>query len=79
MRDTMIAAGLRPSTAIGSNGLYGRTDLAGLELAEYPAVLVETGNMRNADEAAQMETAEGANAMPMRCRQRGIVAFLTRT
>ena len=78
MRDTMIAAGLQPSTYIGSNGLYGRTDLAGLNLAEYPAVLVETGNMRNADEAAQMETAEGrqryADAITA-----GIVAFLTRT
>ena len=78
MRDTMIAAGLQPSTYIGSNGLYGRTDLAGLNLADYPAVLVETGNMRNADEAAQMETAEGrqryADAITA-----GIVAFLTRT
>jgi N-acetylmuramoyl-L-alanine amidase len=78
MRDSMIAAGLQPSTYIGSNGLYGRADLAGLNLAEYPAVLVETGNMRNADEAAQMESAEGrqryADAITA-----GIVAFLTQT
>ena len=70
--------GLQPSTYIGSDGLYGRADLAGLNLAEYPAVLVETGNMRNADEAAQMETAEGrqryADAITA-----GIVAFLTQT
>ncbi len=78
MRDSLIAAGLQPSTYIGSNGLYGRADLAGLNLAEYPAVLVETGNMHNADEAAQMETADGrqryADAITA-----GIVAFLTRT
>ncbi|OBA85549.1 N-acetylmuramoyl-L-alanine amidase [Mycobacteriaceae bacterium 1482268.1] len=78
MRDALVAAGLQPSTYMGSNGVYGRPDLAGLNLAEYPAVLVETGNMRNADEAAQMETAEGrqryADAIT-----RGIVAFLTRT
>ena len=78
MRDSMTAAGLQPSTYIGSDGLYGRADLAGLNLAEYPAVLVETGNMRNADEAMQMETAEGrrryADAITA-----GIVAFLTRT
>jgi N-acetylmuramoyl-L-alanine amidase len=78
MRDSMIAAGLQPSTYIGANGLYGRADLAGLNLAEYPAVLVETGNMRNADEAAQMESAEGrqryADAITA-----GIVAFLTQT
>ncbi|OBK74722.1 Rv3717 family N-acetylmuramoyl-L-alanine amidase [Mycobacterium sp. 1274761.0] len=76
MRDALAAAGLQPSTYIGSNGLYGRADLAGLNLAEYPAVLVETGNMRNADEASQMETAEGrqhyADAIAA-----GIAAFLT--
>ena len=44
-----------PSTYIGSDGLYGRADLAGLNLAQYPAILVELGNMKNADEAAQME------------------------
>jgi N-acetylmuramoyl-L-alanine amidase len=78
MRDSMTAAGLQPSTYIGSDGLYGRTDLAGLNLAGYPAVLVETGNMRNADEAAQIKTPEGrqryADAITA-----GIVAFLTRT
>ena len=76
MRDSLTAAGLVPSTYVGSNGLYGRADLAGLNLAEYPAVLVETGNMRNADEAAEMESAEGrqryADAITA-----GIVAFLT--
>ncbi len=78
MRDSLIAAGLQPSTYIGSDGLYGRADLAGLNFAEYPAVLVETGNMRNADEAALMETVEGrqryADAITA-----GIVAFLTQT
>ena len=56
--------------------MYGRADLAGLNLAEYPAVLVETGNMRNAEEAAAMETAQGrqhyADAITA-----GIVAFLS--
>jgi N-acetylmuramoyl-L-alanine amidase len=76
MRDTMAAAGLQPSTYVGSNGLYGRADLAGLNLADYPAVLVETGNMRNSDEAASMETTDGrqryADAITA-----GIVAYLT--
>ena len=76
MRDSLTEAGMVPSTYAGSNGLYGRADLAGLNLAEYPAVLVETGNMRNADEAAAMESAEGrqryADAITA-----GIVAFLT--
>jgi N-acetylmuramoyl-L-alanine amidase len=76
MRDSLIAAGMAPSTYVGGNGLYGRADLAGLNLAEYPAVLVETGNMRNDEDAALMETAEGrqrhADAITA-----GIVAFLT--
>jgi N-acetylmuramoyl-L-alanine amidase len=78
MRDSLIAAGMAPSTYVGSNGLYGRADLAGLNLAEYPAVLVETGNMRNDEDAAGMETAEGrrryADAITA-----GIVAFLNQT
>jgi N-acetylmuramoyl-L-alanine amidase len=78
MRDSMVADGMQPSTYIGADGLYGRADLAGLNLADYPAVLVETGNMRNAGDAALMETADGrqryADAITA-----GIVAFLTRT
>jgi N-acetylmuramoyl-L-alanine amidase len=76
MRDAMVAAGLTPSTYAGAGGLYGRADLAGLNLAEYPAILVETGNMRNPDDAAAMETVEGrqryADAITA-----GIVAYLT--
>lgn len=76
MRDSLVAAGLQPSTYIGSNGLYGRSDLSGLNLAAVPAVLVEAGNMRNADEAAQMESPDGrqhyADAIAS-----GVVAYLT--
>jgi N-acetylmuramoyl-L-alanine amidase len=76
MRDSMVAAGMQPSTYIGSNGLFGRADLAGLNLAEYTAVLVEVGNMRNADDAAQMESAEGRQRYAVAITQ-GIVAYLT--
>jgi N-acetylmuramoyl-L-alanine amidase len=73
MRDSMAAAGMQPSTYIGSNGLDGRADLAGVNLAEYPAVLVEVGNMRNGDEAALMETPDGrqhyADAITQRHRR----------
>jgi N-acetylmuramoyl-L-alanine amidase len=75
MRDSLVAAGLQESTYMGSSGLYGRADLAGLNLAQYPAVLVEVGNMRNADDAAQMESPDGrqryADAVT-----KGIVAYL---
>ncbi|MEB3023431.1 MULTISPECIES: Rv3717 family N-acetylmuramoyl-L-alanine amidase [Mycolicibacter] len=76
MRDELVGAGLSPAGYIGSGGLYGRADLAGLNLAQYPALLVELGNMRNPQEAAAMESPEG--------RQRyadavvaGIVSYLS--
>jgi N-acetylmuramoyl-L-alanine amidase len=75
MRDSLVAAGLQPSTYIGSNGLYGRADLAGLNLAEYPAILVELGNMRNSDDAAQMESPDGRAKYAAAVTQ-GIVAYL---
>jgi N-acetylmuramoyl-L-alanine amidase len=36
------------------NGLDRRSDLGGLRLADVPAVFIETGNMRNAGDAARM-------------------------
>jgi N-acetylmuramoyl-L-alanine amidase len=39
--------------------MYGRADLAGLNFAQYPAVLVELGNMKNAGDAAQIESPDG--------------------
>lgn len=75
MRDSLVASGLQPSTYIGSDGLYGRADLAGLNLAQYPAVLVELGNMHNADEAAQMESPDGRAKYAAAVVQ-GITAYL---
>jgi len=75
IRDALVAAGYQPSTYVGSDGLYGRADLAGLNFAEYPAVLVELGNMRNADDAAQMESPDG-RARYAAAVTNGITAFL---
>ena len=75
MRDALVQAGFHPATYIGSDGLYGRDDLAGLNLAEYPAVLVELGNMKNADDAARMESPDGRAKYAAAVTQ-GIVAFL---
>jgi N-acetylmuramoyl-L-alanine amidase len=44
---------------IGSGGLYPRSDLAGLNLAQIPAALVECANMRNSQEAALVSTPAG--------------------
>ncbi len=76
MRDSMVAAGLTPSTYIGSNGSYGRADLAGLNIADVPAILVETGNMRNAEEAVVMESEQGRQRYADAITD-GIVAYLS--
>ena len=75
MRDALVSSGLTESTYIGTGGLYGRADLAGLNLAEYPAVLVELGNMRNADDAARMTSDQG-RADYAAAVVRGITAYL---
>lgn len=75
IRDAMAAAGIPESSYLGSDGLYGRADLAGLNLAEYPAVLVELGNMNNSDDAAQLESADG-RARYAAAVTHGIVNFL---
>ncbi|BBX63951.1 N-acetylmuramoyl-L-alanine amidase [Mycobacterium saskatchewanense] len=75
MRDQLQASGIPPANYIGQDGLYGRSDLAGLNLAQYPSILVECGNMKNPADSALMESAEGrqkyADAMV-----RGIAGFL---
>jgi N-acetylmuramoyl-L-alanine amidase len=59
MRDQLAASGIPPATYIGSDGLYGRSDLAGLNLAQYPSILVEMGNMKNPIDSALMQSPEG--------------------
>ncbi len=49
--------GMPPSTYVGHDGLLVRSDLGGLNLSDVPKVLVETGNMRNATDAALLESA----------------------
>ena len=75
MRDQLQASGLTPATYIGTDGLYGRADLAGLNLAQYPSILVELGNMKNPIDSGLMQSDDGrqkyADAVV-----KGVVAFL---
>jgi N-acetylmuramoyl-L-alanine amidase len=75
MRDQLQASGIPPANYIGQDGLYGRSDLTGLNLAQYPSILVECGNMKNPADSALMESPEGrqkyADALV-----RGIAGFL---
>ncbi|OBB66280.1 MULTISPECIES: Rv3717 family N-acetylmuramoyl-L-alanine amidase [unclassified Mycobacterium] len=75
MRDALVQAGFQPANYIGSGGLYGRDDLAGLNLAQYPAILVELGNMKNTDDAARMQSPDGRAKYAAAVTQ-GIVAYL---
>jgi len=59
MRDQLRASGIPPSNYIGQDGLYGRADLAGLNLAQYPAILVELGNMKNPADDSLITTDDG--------------------
>ncbi|AXB45757.1 N-acetylmuramoyl-L-alanine amidase [Amycolatopsis albispora] len=59
LRDSLRDTGFRYSDYLGEQGLSARDDLAGLNLSERPAALVECGNMRNATEAARMSTSDG--------------------
>ncbi len=76
MRDAMVAGGLTPSTYLGSDGLNPRSDLAGLNLATGPAVLVECANLRNPAEAAAVSTPAGRTPYA-RAIADGITRFLT--
>lgn len=75
MRDQLQASGLVPSTYIGTGGLNPRSDIAGLNLAQYPSILIELGNMKNPADVSLITSPEGrqkyADAVV-----RGIAGFL---
>jgi N-acetylmuramoyl-L-alanine amidase len=77
VRDAMRDAGFPVSTYAGHDGLVRRPDLAGLNHARRPAVIVECANMRNPDEAALVSSAEG-RARYAEAIAAGILAFLGR-
>lgn len=75
MRDQLAAAGIPPSTYVGTDGLNPRADIAGLNLAQYPSILVEMGNMKNPVDSALMESQDGRQKYAAAVVQ-GIAAFL---
>ena len=68
--------GFSAADYIGSGGLDPRSDLAGLNLAEIPAALVECANMRNPEEAVLVSTPAG-RARYAAAIADGIMAWLT--
>jgi N-acetylmuramoyl-L-alanine amidase len=77
VRDALVGAGVPPANYVGEDGLDARSDLAGLNLARVPAVLVELGNMRDAEEAAKLEDLAYRRRLA-RALAAGVVAFLGR-
>jgi N-acetylmuramoyl-L-alanine amidase len=69
------ADGFTAADYIGSARLYPRSDLAGLNLAQIPAALVECANMRNRQEAAMVSTPHG-RARYAAAIADGIIAWL---
>jgi N-acetylmuramoyl-L-alanine amidase len=57
LRDAFETTGMPTSTYDGTDGINYRDDLAGLNLTTVPQVLIETGNMRNAEDAALLTSA----------------------
>ena len=77
LRDALRAGRFTPADYIGHDGLDGRDDLAGLNLSTVPTALVETGNMRNAEEAALLSSADGRDRYAAAVSA-GVLAYLGR-
>ncbi|MBS1862873.1 MAG: N-acetylmuramoyl-L-alanine amidase [Actinobacteria bacterium] len=76
-RNALVEAGVPPADYVGEDGLDERSDLAGLNLAKEPAVLVELGNMREPEEAAKLEDPAYRRKLADALAA-GIVVFLSR-
>jgi N-acetylmuramoyl-L-alanine amidase len=75
VRDALAGAGVPTANYVGEDGLDARSDLAGLNLTKVPAVLVELGNMREAEEAAKLESSAYRHKLAAALAT-GIVSFL---
>ena len=54
----------------GGHGIAPRNDLAGLNLTTVPKVLIESGNMINATDAAMLTSPRFQRGSPRRCSRR---------
>jgi N-acetylmuramoyl-L-alanine amidase len=68
-------SGFLPADYIGLHGYARRADLAGLNLSLRPSIFLECGNMRNAADAARMETAAGRQRIAQAIAD-GILSYL---
>jgi N-acetylmuramoyl-L-alanine amidase len=73
--DFLASSGFVDATYIGAGGYARRTDLAGLNLSLRPTIFIECGNMRDAGDAARMETAAGRERIAQAIAD-GIIRYL---
>lgn len=59
LRDALVAAGFAPANYVGARGIDVRRDLGTLNRSDIPAVMAELGNMRDARDAAVLESPAG--------------------
>jgi N-acetylmuramoyl-L-alanine amidase len=75
LRNAFEATGMPISTYDGVDGINYRDDLAGLNLTTIPQALIETGNMRNATDAALL-TSSAFQRKAARAIMTGMANFL---
>jgi N-acetylmuramoyl-L-alanine amidase len=75
VRDAVHGQGFALSNYLGTNGLYGRADLGGLNLSDRPTALIECGNMRDAGDAGVMTSVTGRQRIADGIAA-GIIAYL---
>jgi N-acetylmuramoyl-L-alanine amidase len=71
----LARSGTSTATYIGADGYAVRSDLAGLNLSDRPTIMVECGNMRDANDAAKMSSVDGRSRIASAIAA-GISAFL---
>jgi N-acetylmuramoyl-L-alanine amidase len=76
LRREFLETGMPTSTYDGEDGFKERADLGGLNLTTVPQLLLESGNMRNATDAALLTSPEFQGAAA-RAIMRAMGAFLT--
>ncbi len=75
IRDALVDGGVAASNYVGSNGLWKRDDLAGLNLSVVPTTMIEMGNMRDSTDAELMKSVRGQDQMAAGIA-RGVLAYL---
>lgn len=59
LRDALVLRGLQPAEYVGSDGIDVRSDLATLNLSDVPTVMLESGNLRDPQDADLLTSPQG--------------------